>query len=61
MTENLFVVLEKAWAYMDDFYPQLAVDAEGKILKFDVLEEAEEYSDSELQEGQVVQIKGEEE
>ena len=56
MTEGLFVVLEKAWAGVDDFYPQLAVDIEGKILKFNTRAEAEEYSNSELQDGQIIEL-----
>ena len=56
MTEGIFVVLEKAWAGVDDFYPQLAVDICGKILKFNTREEAEEYSKTELQDGQVIRI-----
>ena len=56
MTEGIFVVLEKAWAGVDDFYSQLAVDKYGKILKFNTREEAEEYSKTELQDGQVIRI-----
>jgi len=55
---GLFVVLEKAWAGVDDFYPQLAVDNCGKILKFNTREEAEKYCKNELQDGQVIEIIG---
>ena len=53
---GMFVVLEKAWAGVDDFYPQLAVDQCGKILKFNTRKKAEEYSNSELQDGQVIEV-----
>ena len=57
---GIYVVLEKAWANVDDYYPQLAVDQCGKILKFNTQKEAEKYSQTELQDGQVIQINGEE-
>ena len=56
MTEGIFVILEKAWAGVDDFYPQLAVDKYGKILKFSTQEKAKKYSEQELQNGQVIRI-----
>lgn len=56
MVNGLFVVLEKAWAGVDDFYPQLAVDIEGKILKFDSRKKAEQYAQSECQDGQVIKV-----
>ncbi len=56
MKEGIFVVLEKAWAGVDDFYPQLAVDTCGKILKFNTRKKAEKYSNSEIQDGQVIEV-----
>jgi len=53
---GIYVILEKAWAGVDNFYPQLAVDNCGKIMKFDTHEEAEKYSKEELQDGQVIEI-----
>jgi len=41
---GIYVILEKAWAGVDDFYPQLAVDKYGKILKFSTQEKAERKS-----------------
>jgi len=34
----------------------LAVDSDGNVLKFNTKEEAQKYSDEELQKGQVIEI-----
>ena len=52
---GIFVILEKAWAGESDFYPQLAVNIEGKIIKFSTRKEAEEYA-KELQDGEIIRI-----
>ena len=57
---GIYVILEKAWAGVDDFYPELATDNSGRIMKFNTRKEAEEYSKTELQDGQVIKIMGKE-
>jgi len=54
--EKMYVVLETFRATTNMYYPQLVKYSDGKVLKFNTKEEAQKYSDEELQKGQVIEI-----
>jgi len=51
----MYVILESAWVNEDEFYPQLATDEDGRIMKFKTRKEAEKFA-KKLQKGQVVEV-----
>ena len=51
----MYVILETAWADVDCFFPQLIIDDDGNVLKFETEAEAKRYAKT-LQKGQVVKI-----
>jgi hypothetical protein len=50
-----YVVLEAGWSNVDDLYPRIVTDEEGKVMKFETKEEAERCA-KECQLGLVVEV-----